>query len=58
MAPFYSRTDKELAEYNISRMGISDLKRKCYRELSGYDEVQSLKLFNIKIAELVCNDNI
>ena len=33
--PFYSRTEKQLAEKNMERLGITDLKRKCYRELSG-----------------------
>ncbi len=32
---FYSKEDKALAESNLSEMGISDLRRKCYRELSG-----------------------
>lgn len=35
LKPFYSREDKDLAELNISKMGISDLRRRCYRELSG-----------------------
>ncbi|MDR2655578.1 MAG: metal ABC transporter ATP-binding protein [Oscillospiraceae bacterium] len=33
--PFYSREDKAIAEENISRLGISDLRKRCYRELSG-----------------------
>lgn len=33
--PFYSRAEKELARKNMERLGITDLKRKCYRELSG-----------------------
>lgn len=33
--PFYSKADKELANYNIDRMGIRPLIRRCYRELSG-----------------------
>jgi zinc transport system ATP-binding protein len=33
--PFYSRTDKAVAEENIKRLGIEELRRKCYRELSG-----------------------
>jgi len=33
--PFYSRAEKQLAEKNMERLGITDLKRKCYRELSG-----------------------
>lgn len=35
LAPFYSKEDKTLAERNLDRMGLSDLKRRCYRELSG-----------------------
>jgi len=33
--PFYSREEKELAEKNIERMGISDLAHVSYRRLSG-----------------------
>jgi zinc transport system ATP-binding protein len=33
--PFYSRQDKEAAEENMDRLGIGDLRRRCYRELSG-----------------------
>jgi zinc transport system ATP-binding protein len=33
--PFYSRKDKEAAEENMERLGIGDLRRRCYRELSG-----------------------
>ena len=33
--PFYSRADKQLADENMERMGISDLAGRCYRELSG-----------------------
>lgn len=33
--PFYSKRDKALAKENLERMGITELKRKCYRELSG-----------------------
>ena len=32
---FHSKEDKALAEENLERMGISDLKKRCYRELSG-----------------------
>ena len=32
---FYSKEQKELALQNIKRMGISNLKKRCYRELSG-----------------------
>ncbi len=33
--PFYSKEEKRLAEKNMQRMGIADLKERCYRELSG-----------------------
>ena len=33
--PFYSRTDKALAEENIKLLGIQELRNRCYRELSG-----------------------
>lgn len=33
--PFYSKEEKQLAEENMKRMGIHDLKNRCYRELSG-----------------------
>lgn len=32
---WYGKTEKELAEKNLERMGIADLKLKCYRNLSG-----------------------
>ena len=35
MRPFYSKREKQLAQRNLERMGISHLKRKCYRNLSG-----------------------
>lgn len=35
MLPFYSRKDKETANENIERLGISSLRDCCYRELSG-----------------------
>jgi zinc transport system ATP-binding protein len=33
--PYYSRKDKAIAEENIKRLGIVDLRNRCYRELSG-----------------------
>ena len=35
MRPFYTKKEKDLAEENMERMGISDLANHCYRELSG-----------------------
>jgi zinc transport system ATP-binding protein len=33
--PFYSRGDKKAAEENLRRLGIGELRNRCYRELSG-----------------------
>ncbi|MDR2743194.1 MAG: metal ABC transporter ATP-binding protein [Treponema sp.] len=33
--PFYTRRDKQTAEENLARLGIEDLRNRCYRELSG-----------------------
>lgn len=33
--PFYSRADKKIAEQNIKRLDIANLRNRCYRELSG-----------------------
>lgn len=33
--PFYNKEEKKLADANMERMGILDLKSRCYRELSG-----------------------
>jgi zinc transport system ATP-binding protein len=35
LRPFYSHKEKQAAEENIVRLGIADLKKRCYRELSG-----------------------
>jgi len=35
LRPFYSVSEKRLAEENMERLGISHLARHCYRELSG-----------------------
>ena len=35
MRPFYGRKEKELADENMERMGITALAGRCYRELSG-----------------------
>lgn len=35
LRPFYNKTEKQLAEENMKRMGIADLAGSCYRELSG-----------------------
>ena len=33
--PFYNKEEKQLAEENMKRMGITELANRCYRELSG-----------------------
>jgi zinc transport system ATP-binding protein len=33
--PFYTRRDKQTAEENLVRLGIGELRNRCYRELSG-----------------------
>ena len=35
LRPFYSAKEKQLARQNIEKMGLSELKKRCYRELSG-----------------------
>lgn len=35
LRPFYSRKDKTAAAENLKRLGIENLRRNCYRELSG-----------------------
>jgi zinc transport system ATP-binding protein len=35
LRPFYSRKDREAAAENLKRLGIGELRRDCYRELSG-----------------------
>ena len=35
LRPYYNKEEKQLAEENMQRMGISDLADRCYRELSG-----------------------
>lgn len=35
LRPFYNKSEKKLAEYNMERMEILDIADKCYRELSG-----------------------
>ncbi|MDO4867268.1 MAG: metal ABC transporter ATP-binding protein [Clostridia bacterium] len=32
---FYTKAEKALAEENLSRMGMADYRKRCYRELSG-----------------------
>jgi zinc transport system ATP-binding protein len=40
--PFYSRKDREIAEEHIRRLGMEDLRRACFRELSGGQQRRAL----------------
>jgi ABC-type Mn/Zn transport systems, ATPase component len=42
MRPFYSGADKAMANDNIERLGIGDLRNRCYRELSGGQQQRAL----------------
>ena len=35
LRPFYSKAQKQLAQENMAKMGLTKLKKRCYRELSG-----------------------
>lgn len=35
LRPYYNRVEKQLASDNIEKMGITNLKKRCFRELSG-----------------------
>jgi zinc transport system ATP-binding protein len=35
LKPFYTKADKAAAEENMERLGVADLRSRCYRELSG-----------------------
>lgn len=40
--PFYSRSEKELADKNMERLGIKELSKRCYRDLSGGQQQRAL----------------
>lgn len=42
LRPFYSKREKQMAEENMERLGISDLATRCYRELSGGQQQRTL----------------
>ena len=48
LRPFYTRREKSKAEKNIELLGISNLKKRCYRELSGGQQQRVL------LARAVC----
>ena len=35
MLPFYSKKEKEIADRNMEKLGITPIRKQCYRELSG-----------------------
>lgn len=35
LRPYYNKEEKELASYNMERLNIKELSKRCYRELSG-----------------------
>lgn len=35
LRPFYTKEDRQLADYNIRRMGLEKLVKRCYRDMSG-----------------------
>lgn len=49
--PFYSKEDKKLAEENIQKLGLEELKYRCYRELSGGQQQRVL------LARALCSSN-
>ena len=49
--PFYTKEDKALAEENIEKMGLKELKNRCYRELSGGQQQRVL------LARALCSSN-
>ena len=51
MRPFYSKEDKALANANIEKMGLKELKNRCYRELSGGQQQRVL------LARALCSSN-
>lgn len=40
--PFYNRQDKQAAEENLARLGIGELRNRCFRELSGGQQRRAL----------------
>ena len=51
LRPFYSKEDKILAQNNIEKMGLKELKNRCYRELSGGQQQRVL------LARALCSSN-
>ncbi len=40
--PFYSGEERRMAEKNMERLGITDLRKRCYRDLSGGQQQRTL----------------
>ena len=51
LRPFYTKQDKALAEANIEKMGLKELRNRCYRELSGGQQQRVL------LARALCSSN-
>ena len=51
LRPFYSKEDKKLAQNNIEKMALKELKNRCYRELSGGQQQRVL------LARALCSSN-
>lgn len=49
--PFYTRTEKEKTEKNMQLLAISDLKKRCFRELSGGQQRRVLLARSLCAAE-------
>ena len=49
--PFYKKADKKAVEVNLKRLGIEDLKMRCFRELSGGQQQRVL------LARALCATN-
>ena len=49
--PFYTKEDKALAESNIEKMGLKEMRNRCYRELSGGQQQRVL------LARALCSSN-
>jgi len=42
LRPFYNKAEKQLADENIEKLGITHLAKRCYRELSGGQQQRTL----------------
>ena len=42
LRPFYNRAEKQMAEDNMEKLGISAISKRCYRELSGGQQQRAL----------------